>query len=96
MKENTKIAFLINSLDTGGVEMVLLNYVKGLSNYKNIDVKVIINKNKDTFIKKEILKYNPVHSLLPEKKLTRINFINKLYHSHYRNKNYLIYCMTPT
>lgn len=86
MEEKIKVAFLINSLDTGGVEMVLLNYVKGLSNYKNIDVKIITNKNNDTFIKNEILKYNPVYSLLPKKKLTKIKFINKLYSSYSRNK----------
>ena len=82
-----KVAFLIDSLDTGGVEMVLLNYIKGLSKYKHIELKVITNNKKETYLKGELLRYVPVLHLKPHELPLKIGFINKLYTSFVRKKN---------
>lgn len=58
-----RILFMINSLDVGGAEKVLLSYIKALSTDNRYIINVMTNKSSISFIQKEISKITTLYIL---------------------------------
>lgn len=58
-----RILFMINSLDVGGAEKVLLSYIKALSTDNRYIINVMTNKPSTSFIQKEIAEITSIYIL---------------------------------
>ncbi|MFQ2225173.1 glycosyltransferase [Aeromonas enteropelogenes] len=54
---------MINSLDVGGAEKVLLSYIKALSTDNRYIINVMTNKSSESFIQKEMIKITKIYIL---------------------------------
>lgn len=76
-----KISFLINSLDMGGAENVLLTYVQALSRLGLYDISVITNKPSASKIQAKMEEYANCHSIFSLYEYNNTNPIIKVYKS---------------
>lgn len=58
-----KLLFIINSLDIGGAERILLNYIQHLHTDNTYSISVLTNKSSNSFISEEVKKFATVYSI---------------------------------
>lgn len=76
-----KISFLINSLDMGGAEKVLLTYVQALSAQSTYDISVVTNKDSKSEIASQMKAHASCHAIFTENEYSKNNFLFKIYKS---------------